>query len=125
MDSPPAPHSTPHRDPPRALAPLRALVVVGAILWSLWVLVGHPPALSGALDSLHAAIDLEHRAPPLLLVRVDASRNTGAVRQDPDRILDRVAVRLADELLDARVPIAPPAAAVEGWLDTHGMYLLP
>lgn len=61
----------------------------------------------------------------MLLVRVDPSRNTGVARQDPDRILDRVALRIADELSEARTPLAPPAAAVEGWLDTHGMYLLP
>ncbi len=125
MDSTPASTSTARKEPPPALAPLRALLFACAVLWSIWANATRPPVISGAIDSLHADIDRQRASPSMLLVRVDASRNTGAATQDPDRVLDRVAVRIADEFLDARVPLAPPAAAVEGWLDTHGMYLLP
>lgn len=125
MESSSASTSAVRRDPPRALALLRTLSLACALVWSIWANSTRPPVVSGAVDSLHAEIDRARASPSMLLVRIDASRNIGAATQDPDRILDRVAVRIADELLEARVPLAPPAAAVEGWLDTHGMYLLP
>lgn len=120
--------SSPETDTPtqrsrKALRLVAWLLIVGGCVWVVGV---RGIALSGSMSTLHREIDQAPAAPAMLLVRLptDDGSQERSVR-DADQVLTRVSVTLADALGERRVPLAPPASAVAGWLDAHGMYLLP
>ncbi|MEE9384547.1 MAG: hypothetical protein V3V08_14170 [Nannocystaceae bacterium] len=113
----------------RAAPLLAALWSIIAVLAVISV-VRRPdvPRLDGRRDTL---TPLAHRANPakmwLLLRLANTHSDALAIRgADPSTgSLLAAGVAIAQALPDERVPVAPPANAVAGWLDVHGLYLLP
>lgn len=107
--------------PARAVngAPARSrLGLVFALLFAVVGLAVTPPARW----SLDGFVELDDRAPTdraLLWLSPAAGQRTSA------DALRAAALAIGTELGDARVPLAPPPADLDAWLDAHALYLLP
>ncbi|TPV95820.1 MAG: hypothetical protein B7733_08030 [Myxococcales bacterium FL481] len=118
----PAPRS------PRPATRRRAAVWLGALLlvalalattWRTW-----PDRLNGARDGLVAVEHRQDRRDLWLLIALEGSP-PGSGEAPTTSTLLAAALSIGEALADERVPAAPPLNATIGWLDTHGLYLLP
>jgi hypothetical protein len=79
--------------------------------------------IDGSMEGLVPVADRAPRDEPWLLVT--PAPEQGAPTTAPQEDLLAAGLVLAEAFGDERVPLAPPANAVTGWLDAHGLYLLP
>lgn len=121
---------------PRPLALAVLAIWAGLTIWAVIGLIGAPAIWSGAREGL---VPLDHRTArdhPLALVRVDskALATTQAVlasappehsERDASTVLAEAAVAIEEALGQQRIPLAPPKAEINRWLDEHALYLLP
>ncbi|HVI03468.1 MAG TPA: hypothetical protein VM869_32465 [Enhygromyxa sp.] len=120
---------------PAALAVLA--IWAGLTIWALIGLIGASSIWSGAREGL---VPVQHRAArgqPLALVRVDpealaaaspvdpASAPPDATELDASAVLADAASAIEEALGEQRIPLAPPKAEINRWLDAHALYLLP
>jgi hypothetical protein len=122
---------------PRPVALAVLAIWAGLTIWALIGLLGAPSIWSGAREGL---VPLEHRAArgqPLALVRVKsealattppvdpASAPPDASELDASTVLAEATFAIEEALGDERIPLAPPKAEINRWLDAHALYLLP
>jgi hypothetical protein len=121
---------------PRPLALAVLAIWAGLTIWALIGLINAPSIWSGAREGL---IPIEHRAArgqPLVLLRVNAEAlATTATTPDPasappeqldaSTVLAEATFAIEEALGEERIPLAPPKAEINRWLDAHALYLLP
>ncbi len=106
--------------PSRSATTIVVAWIIACIVLATWT-GGDLFRASGDVQGLLPA---RHHSPvgePWLLLRLEGPVGERA----PEELLDAAALAIAEGLPDERVPLAPPVNAVRGWLDAHGLYLLP
>lgn len=76
-------------------------------------------SLDGGLQGLIVPAHRARLDEPMVMVRARPEA------EDPAASLRAASLALAQGMSDERVPLAPPANAVTGWLDKNGLYLMP
>ncbi|HLT39749.1 MAG TPA: hypothetical protein VK034_25880, partial [Enhygromyxa sp.] len=117
---------------PRPIALAVLAIWAGLTIWALIGLIRAPSIWSGAGEGL---VPVEHRATrgrPLALIRVDhealattVRSNQDQVELDADTVLAEASFAIEEALGAERIPLAPPKAEINRWLDSHALYLLP
>ncbi|MEM6995451.1 MAG: FCD domain-containing protein, partial [Myxococcota bacterium] len=118
-DAPPTPASASRK----ASLPIAAVWIVVSLIVAAALSRDGGLEISGDLNGL---IPPAHRAPtgePLVLLRV-ADDQLAADASHEEALLT-AAQRVGDRMASERVPLAPPAAELNAWLDAHALFLLP
>jgi hypothetical protein len=120
---------------PRAAALAVLAIWAGLTIWALIGVISTPTIWSGAREGL---VPVEHRTArgqPLALVRVrsEALATPAGESEEapPESVLDAGTVlaeatfAIEEAFEQERIPLAPPKAEINRWLDAHALYLLP
>jgi hypothetical protein len=122
---------------PRSVALAVLAIWAGLTIWALIGLIAAPTIWSGAREGLIPAEHRSVRGQPLVLVRVRsevlAAPPEVAVLEnlppewatlDAGTVLADATFKIEEALGHERIPLAPPKAEINRWLDAHALYLL-